>query len=40
MNVVTVSPKFQIVIPSKVCKSLDIKPGEKYKYSYMKTELN
>ncbi len=29
MNSVTVSPKFQVVIPQKVRKSLNIRPGQK-----------
>ena len=29
MTTVTVSPKFQIVIPSFIRKSLDIRPGQK-----------
>ena len=29
METVTVSPKFQIVIPRKIRKSLDIQPGQK-----------
>ena len=29
MQTVTVSPKYQIVIPSQIRKSLDINPGEK-----------
>lgn len=29
MGTVTVSPKFQIVIPSAIRKSLDIQPGQK-----------
>ena len=29
MNSVTVSPKFQVVIPQKIRRSLDIHPGQK-----------
>jgi len=29
MNSVTVSPKFQVVIPQKIRRSLDIRPGQK-----------
>lgn len=29
MNTVTVSPKFQIVIPQAIRQSLDLKPGQK-----------
>ncbi len=29
MNVVKVSPKFQIVIPEEIRKSMQIKPGER-----------
>jgi AbrB family looped-hinge helix DNA binding protein len=29
MNTVTVSPKYQVVIPQKVRQSLDIRPGQK-----------
>ena len=29
MNTVTVSPKFQVVIPQKVRQSLNIRPGQK-----------
>ena len=29
MEAVTVSPKFQIVIPRRICQSLDIHPGQK-----------
>ena len=30
MSTVTVSPKFQVVIPEKVRKDLNIKPGQKF----------
>jgi AbrB family looped-hinge helix DNA binding protein len=30
MSTVTVSPKFQVVIPEKVRKELNIKPGQKF----------
>ncbi|MEK6793757.1 MAG: AbrB/MazE/SpoVT family DNA-binding domain-containing protein [Spirochaetota bacterium] len=30
MSTVTVSPKFQIVIPKDIRESLDINPGEKF----------
>lgn len=30
MDIVTISPKFQIVIPPKIRESLKLKPGEKY----------
>lgn len=29
MNTVTISPKFQVVIPSSVRRELDMKPGQK-----------
>ena len=29
MNVVTVSPKYQVVIPQAIRESLEIKPGQK-----------
>lgn len=29
INTVTISPKFQVVIPSKIRKIADLKPGEK-----------
>jgi AbrB family looped-hinge helix DNA binding protein len=29
MNTITVSPKYQIVIPAKIREALGIKPGEK-----------
>ena len=29
METVTVSPKFQVVIPRAICKSLNIQPGQK-----------
>jgi AbrB family looped-hinge helix DNA binding protein len=29
MDIVTVSPKYQVVIPAKVRRSLGIKPGQK-----------
>lgn len=29
MNIITVSPKFQIVIPKHIRKKLNIKPGQK-----------
>ena len=29
METVTVSPKFQVVIPSRIRRSLDIQPGQK-----------
>lgn len=29
MNTVTVSPKYQVVIPSKIREALKIKPGQK-----------
>ncbi len=31
METVTVSPKFQVVIPSRIRKSLGVKPGQKVK---------
>ena len=31
METVTVSPKFQVVIPSRVRESLGVKPGQKVK---------
>ncbi len=30
MNTVTLSPKFQVVIPSAVRQCFDLKPGEKF----------
>ncbi|HEY5038562.1 MAG TPA: AbrB/MazE/SpoVT family DNA-binding domain-containing protein, partial [bacterium] len=30
MSTVTVSPKFQVVIPENVRKGLNIKPGQKF----------
>jgi AbrB family looped-hinge helix DNA binding protein len=30
VSTVTVSPKFQVVIPEKVRKNLNIKPGQKF----------
>jgi AbrB family looped-hinge helix DNA binding protein len=29
MYTVTVSPKFQVVIPQAICKSLELQPGQK-----------
>lgn len=29
MSTVTVSPKYQIVIPKEICETLHIKPGQK-----------
>ena len=29
MNLVTVSPKYQVVIPREIRESMDLKPGEK-----------
>jgi AbrB family looped-hinge helix DNA binding protein len=29
METVTVSPKYQVVIPSRIRKQLDVKPGQK-----------
>jgi AbrB family looped-hinge helix DNA binding protein len=29
MDTVTLSPKFQIVIPQSICEALQLKPGEK-----------
>jgi AbrB family looped-hinge helix DNA binding protein len=31
METVTVSPKYQVVIPSRIRKSLGVKPGQKVK---------
>jgi len=31
METVTVSPKYQVVIPSRIRKQLDMKPGQKVK---------
>ena len=31
METVTISPKYQVVIPSRVRKSLGVKPGQKVK---------
>ncbi len=31
MDTVTVSPKFQVVIPSRIRNTLDVKPGQKVK---------
>ncbi|MDF1515374.1 MAG: AbrB/MazE/SpoVT family DNA-binding domain-containing protein [Anaerolineae bacterium] len=31
METVTVSPKYQVVIPSKIRKQLDVQPGQKVK---------
>ena len=30
MNTVTLSPKYQVVIPSLIRKTLDLKPGQKF----------
>jgi AbrB family looped-hinge helix DNA binding protein len=30
MNTVTVSPKYQVVIPEKIRKQMGIKPGQKF----------
>lgn len=30
MNTVTVSPKFQVVIPEKIRQAMGIKPGQKF----------
>ena len=30
MNTVTLSPKYQVVIPSPIRKTLDLKPGQKF----------
>lgn len=30
MNIITISPKFQIVIPKNIRKKLNIKPGQKF----------
>ena len=31
METVTVSPKYQVVIPSRICKLLGVEPGQKVK---------
>jgi AbrB family looped-hinge helix DNA binding protein len=30
MNIITISPKYQIVIPKNIRKKLNIKPGQKF----------
>lgn len=31
MDTVTVSPKYQVVIPNRICKILQVRPGQKVK---------
>ncbi len=39
MEIVTVSPKYQIVIPRKIRESLQIKPGQKLQVMVYKNRI-
>ena len=40
METVTVSPKFQVVIPKEIRESLELAPGQEYRRCYTRIALN